>query len=653
MIVANKAFYEFPFMVYGSFNLRGRGKFRLCEIAILWIINFVLLPFSNAQTLTDPSLRVSEIVAGLSQPTAMAFIGPSDILVLQKGDGQVKRVVDGVLQAAPVLDVTVDNQSERGLLGIAVHPNFPATPFVYLYYTQSSTSTDTSGNPASLGNRVYRYAWTGNALVSPTLILDLPVTPGPNHNGGTMTFGPDGKLYVVIGDLNRDGQLQNFSNGPGPDDTGVIFRINDDGRVPIDNPFFSQGGNVAKYYAYGIRNSFGLAVDPLTGELWDTENGPNNFDEINLVQPGFNSGWKRIMGPVSRDAEGTSDLVQFPGSHYADPKFSWLNTVGPTAIAFMKSPLLGAKYQNDIFVGDINNGNLYHFGVSATRDGFDFTSLGLADLVADSSAELEEIILGTGFGGITDLKVGPDGLLYVLSFGVGKIFVLSSDSTTENAIFVHQQYLDFLDREPGPGEFTAWLNALDSGLARSSMIEAFMDSGEFDFKGEFIAQVYLGILTRDADYGGFRGWLGLLLAGASPEQIVQAFLVSGEFESRFGSNLTNAQFVERMYNNILLRPSDPGGFNGWLQVLNSGQLTRAQVALSFLDSGEFQNLDVSQNRVDISLLYFDMLRRDPDAGSFSAWVGELNAGVPFTSVLEGFLNSIEYKTRIAALVASL
>jgi len=366
-------------MVYRSLNLRERDKLRLCKILILSAFNFVLVSISNSQTLTDPSVRVSEIVAGLNQPTAMAFVGPGDILVLQKGDGQVKRVIDGVLQANPVLDVSVDNQSERGLLGIAVHPNFPATPFIYLYYTQSSTSTDTSGSPSPLGNRVYRYTWTGNALVSPNLILDLPVVPGPNHNGGTMTFGPDGKLYVVIGDLNRDGQLQNFSNGPGPDDTGVILRINDDGSVPIDNPFFSQGGNLSKYYAYGVRNSFGLAFDPLTGELWDTENGPNSYDEINLVLPGFNSGWERIMGPVNRDLEGTGDLVQFSGSHYADPKFSWFNTVGPTAIAFIKSPLLGVGYQNDVLVGDIKNGNLYRFKVNTTRDGFNFMSLGLAE----------------------------------------------------------------------------------------------------------------------------------------------------------------------------------------------------------------------------------------------------------------------------------
>jgi glucose/arabinose dehydrogenase len=618
-----------------------RGQLR--SIGILCIFNFVLVAVSNAQTLRDPLLRVTEVVAGLSQPTAMAFIGPDDILVLQKGDGRVRRVINGVLQPGEVLDVHVDNASERGLLGIALHPSFPATNFVYLYYTESSAASDTSGFP--LANRVYRYTWNGSALINPQLVLDLPVTPGPNHDGGTMIFGPDGKLHVVIGDLNRDGQLQNFLGGSTADDTGVILRLNDDGTVPTDNPFFAQGGNLAKYYAYGVRNSFGLAFDPLTGALWDTENGPASYDEINLVRPGFNSGWERIMGPVNRDAEGTGDLVQFPGSHYADPKFSWLNPVGLTAIVFMKSPLLGVEYQNDVLAGDINNGNLYHFRVNATGDGFEFMTLGLADLVADSNAELQEIILGTGFGGITDLKVGPDGLLYVLSFGLGRVFVVSSDATNENDFFTRRQYLDFLDREPDSGGFSAWGNALDSGLPRASMIETFMDSAEFRLKGKFIAQAYLGILARDAEHSGFRGWL-TVLAGMSREQVVGLFLNSTEFQTRFGGNLTNGQFVARMYANVLLRSPDTGGFNFWVSQLASGQMTRAQVALAFLDSAEFQNLSVSQNRVDVSLLYFDMLRRDPDGGGFSLWVGALNSGAPLASVIDGFLNSAEYHSLI-------
>src|SRR5262249_47813520 len=158
--------------------------------------------------------------------------------------------------------------------------------------------------------------------------------------------------------------LQNSSTGA-PDDTGIIFRINDDGSVPSDNPFFSQGGPLARYYGYGVRNSFGLAFDPITGELWDSENGPDSYDEINLVLPGFNSGWNKIMGPDSRDAQNLADLVFFPGSQYGDPKFSWLETVGPTALVFLNSARLGAEYQNDLFVGDIKNGNLYVLRVNA------------------------------------------------------------------------------------------------------------------------------------------------------------------------------------------------------------------------------------------------------------------------------------------------
>ena len=172
-----------------------------------------------------------------------------------------------------------------------------------------------------------------------------------------------------------------------------------------------------------------------------------------------------------------------------------------------------------------------------------------------------------------------------------------------------------------------------------------MDSGEFYFKGKFIARTYLGILTRDAEYAGFRAWLEVLLDGLSREQIVQFFLDSGEFKSNFGSNLTNSQFVDKMYTNVLLRSADTGGLNSWVGALNSGQMTRAQVALSFLDSVEFQNLSVSQNRLDVSLLYFDLLRRDPDSDGFSGWVGVLNSGVPLASVIDGFLMSSEYQAQ--------
>ena len=403
---------------------------RLLGFSLGW---FLVASLALAEpTPRDSGLLITEVTSGLNTPTTMAFIGPQDFLVLQKNDGRVRRVISGVLQANPVLDVAVDNASERGLLGIAVHPDFPTSPFVYLYYTESTTGGDSSGSAAA--NRVYRYTWNGSALTTPLLMLELPVDPGPNHNGGALTFGPDGKLYVVIGDLNRNGRLQNFSNGPAPDDTSVILRINPDGSVPNDNPFFAQGGNLAKYFAYGIRNSFGLASDPLTDELWMTENGPDAYDEINLVQPGFNSGWETLIGPDSRNSNNASSLVMLPGSHYADPKFSWLKTIGPTAIVFLDSTNLGEQYENDVFVGDINNGNLYRFKPNEARDGFVFSGGGLSDLVADNNTEVDRNIFATGFAGVTDLKVGPDGLLYVVSIGDGKIYAISRASAEPLAI---------------------------------------------------------------------------------------------------------------------------------------------------------------------------------------------------------------------------
>jgi len=404
-------------------------------IASLAIIIPVIYLIHNSSTASaapsitkDPKLKVETLAKGLSSPTSMAFIDTSNILVSEK-DGQVRLVSNGVLEDKPVLQVSVDTASERGLLGIAIMNSTKTnaannSKFVYLYYTESKGG--------DLRNRVYRYEWNGQNqnLVNPTLILDLPALPGPNHDGGKLVIGPDHYLYVVIGDLNHRGKLQNTNDGPDPDDTSVILRVNpNDGSAVKDNPFIKDA-NIAmhKYYAYGIRNSFGITFDPITGNLWQTENGPDVYDEINVVKPGFNSGWTQVMGPLSRNTGFMiGQLVNFPHSHYADPVFSWKNPVAVTDIEFMKSSVLGEKYKNNIFVGDYNNGNLYYFEVNSTRTGINLDinqeKIGLSSLVVDNANQQSAVTFGTGFGGISDIKIGPtDGFLYVLSINDGIIY---------------------------------------------------------------------------------------------------------------------------------------------------------------------------------------------------------------------------------------
>lgn len=404
-------------------------------IASLAIIIPVIYLIHNSSTASaapsitkDPKLKVEILANGLSSPTSMAFIDTSNILVSEK-DGQVRLVSNGVLEDKPVLQVSVDTESERGLLGIAIMNSTKTnlannSKFVYLYYTESKGG--------DLRNRVYRYEWNGQNqnLVNPTLILDLPALPGPNHDGGKLVIGPDHYLYAVIGDLNHRGKLQNTNDGPDPDDTSVILRVNpNDGSAVKDNPFIKDA-NIAmhKYYAYGIRNSFGITFDPITGNLWQTENGPDVYDEINVVKPGFNSGWTQVMGPLSRNTGFMiGQLVNFPHSHYMDPVFSWKNPVAVTDIEFMKSSVLGEKYKNNIFVGDYNNGNLYYFEVNSTRTGINLDinqeKIGLSSLVVDNANQQSAVTFGTGFGGISDIKIGPtDGFLYVLSINDGIIY---------------------------------------------------------------------------------------------------------------------------------------------------------------------------------------------------------------------------------------
>jgi glucose/arabinose dehydrogenase len=408
-----------------TYTIREEKAMKTRTLLALAVCTCMALPAAS-QTLVSPDYFVETVASGLTQATNLAFIGPSEMLVNLKASGQVQHVVNGVV-VGTALDLPVNSASERGLLGICLDPNFATNGFVYLYYSRSTTSGDTTTSTQWSDNRVERYVYDNGTLTLDTLVMSVPSDPnqpnGPNHDGGIIMFGPDGKLYIITGELNRDRAEQNNQGQANVSShVGGIFRLNSDGSIPADNPFFDNpNADFHKFFAYGIRNSFGMTVDPLTNHIWYTENGPTSYDEVNYVPgPGLNSGWNEIMGPDDRDPQGVGNLVMFPHAYYHDPEFSWLSTIAVTSILFLTSDKFGLTERNQCLIGDSNNGNLYLFDVNANRDGFVLTDT-LADKVADNTTERNLNRWGQGWSTPTDFDIGPDGYVYVTSLALGKV----------------------------------------------------------------------------------------------------------------------------------------------------------------------------------------------------------------------------------------
>jgi glucose/arabinose dehydrogenase len=393
----------------------------------------------QAPKVNDPSLQIELVTEGLSDPTTIGFLDDDDILVLEKA-GTVQRIGDDGLLDEQLLNVTVNNSDERGLLGIAVVKNQNGTPpYVFLSYTEKVVNESSGEEEAR--NRLYRYEFHSEELVNPKLLLDLPADPGSAHNGGVMTIGPDDNIYLVLGELLRSDyagddfrtEAQNYENGKAPDGRGGILRITQDGEL-VQPSILGNEHPLDMYYAYGIRNSFGLDFDPVTGNLWDTENGPGFGDEINLVEPGFNSGWATVMGinEVIEEIEVDPDdmeekrkitkgeeilsapegLVDFNGKgKYSPPELS--GKFIPTGILFLNSSTLGEEYKNDLFMATVA-GNIYHFELNANRSGLILEGA-LSDEIEVDETDLVDTIFAEGFGIITDIEEGPDGHIYVVS----------------------------------------------------------------------------------------------------------------------------------------------------------------------------------------------------------------------------------------------
>ena len=359
----------------------------LLATAGLLIIGGVGSP-TEAQTtgpeMLVPRLGVRPVATGFVLPTSMTFLGDNDMLVGEKASGRVLRVVGGAVQPVPVLDLAVNSASERGLLGMALHPDFPANPGVYVYWTESTTGGDTTvlSETPLLGNRVDRYIWNGSTLIFDRNLIRLRAIQQDagqpergNHDGGVLAFGADGKLMIFVGDLGRRGQLQNLPcgptavcpgptvpddqfGGPAPDNahlSGVVLRLNDDGSTPSDNPFFAAGAtmggevgaNIQKIFSYGHRNSFGMAVDPRTGGLWLQENGDDSFSELNLVEPGTNGGWVQIAGPVDRITQFKQIETTFGGMNLQQLRWPPTNIANTPEEALSRLFMLPGSHYSD------------------------------------------------------------------------------------------------------------------------------------------------------------------------------------------------------------------------------------------------------------------------------------------------------------------
>ena len=433
--------------------------------------------------ITNDDLKLELVADGFKSPIGMGFLGHNDLLVLEK-EGKVQRVIDKKTLPYPILDITsiINSAGERGLLGIAISEGYGSDKDniykkdfnIYLLYTEKTTNSEFVNNHCStencksdylVVNSLYKYKFKNDKLVNPELLLRTPVDRNSSlfHIGGVITVGPDNNVYITVGDgnicvnpddcenLQREGYLRsqtaNFENGIRPNGVGGILYVNANDKMPNYGDILGYEYPLNLYYAYGIRNSFGIDFDPVTGYLWDTENGPAFGDEINLVKPGFNSGWAKKQGvwsivnssqlavdpPPGKErgyhfsdnlqiANEYASFVDFNGKgKYSDPEFTWNYPVGVTSIEFFNSDKLGIEYKNDLFIGTFNDGLIYNFDLNTDRTKLVLNGE-LQDKVADTNEQLKDVIFGENMESITDLETGPDGYLYVLSIGEGKLW---------------------------------------------------------------------------------------------------------------------------------------------------------------------------------------------------------------------------------------
>lgn len=274
-------------------------------------------------------LTAKLVVDKLDFPIAWAPAADGRIYFTEGYTGRIRFMKDWAVAPEPVAQMPDSvGTGEQAMVGLAAHPNFLAEPYLYLYYTARQSA---DGSKQTVNRLLRIWVEDGVAREQKVLLDDLP--SGAYHNGGILVFGPDGKLYVSVGDGHRSESAQDL-NLP----SGKILRLNPDGSVPEDNPF--RGSPV---YALGMRNVFGMAFDPVSGNLYTTENGPQCCDEVNLVKPGRNYGWPHALGLSG-------------GDEYDRPLLVFTPSIAPTQAVFYTGDLLPLK--NQMLFGDFLTGSV-------------------------------------------------------------------------------------------------------------------------------------------------------------------------------------------------------------------------------------------------------------------------------------------------------
>ncbi len=347
-------------------------------------------PIEGTETL-PPGAFTQTVLSNMINPIAMAFDPQGRLFYTEKTTGQVRLFQNGTLQTAPVITFTVDSNGERGLLGIALDPAFNSNHYIYVYYT-----CDPAGGACSvLQNQVVRFTESNGVGSNPQTIFFSPVSAATNHNGGNIHFGPDGKLYISIGD---GGDTPQYSQ----DEThknGKIHRINSDGSIPADNPVFTQTGAIPSLYVRGLRNSFDFAFDPLTpGRIFASENGPSCDDEMNRIEAGYDYGWRQNY-PC--DDAAPDPIYNTIAPLWSLPRFGPACCQAPTGITVYSGASV-PQWTNGIFMATFNpngNGAMRHFYLNPAR----------ADITAVNI--VQNILVGT------DIETGPDGGLWYIQGG--------------------------------------------------------------------------------------------------------------------------------------------------------------------------------------------------------------------------------------------